>query len=529
MKKGMTPQLDHKWWSKNKPTFLGKTGLGDALKDYAIAVDKFEHEAARKALVQVGKAVGVATKKCSDRTQKTTKEVLGKYDTVIKKADDELKDRIAGEQKKAAAGSGSAPVPPQKIGKDVVVWKRDIGERVMKKVKLDWLNKVNGFTLEQKLNDDILDVFEKEGDYVTPQQIVDDSEKIGEAAVAAIVKDLNKIDALIKAKKVTDAKQVKGLLLNVFDSRMQAAELKLKALPEARWKKFKAQKKQYTKYKIKTGVKLTTGSIGILAGVGGLGLGVAAAAGAVPSMGGSLALAIPGLVAGLAATLRSCAAMTKQIVDISRSAEKVEKVLASDLDTLKKRYLDASKAKIVAGETATSTLKGILGTDAPFLATIPKCNDNIALLKNKSAGLAVAMRKLSKSIMKALKEAEDLEAKLKGIKAAKVRKAYDKLIKTRAALSKALDKCVDTGARITNLEKNLPKLEQMMRALNDKNAAFNKIFDKVFPVVVGLTLTATSAGTGFADSSSVADFVSTSVGLVADISLEAADFAQDAA
>ncbi|MEX0351309.1 MAG: hypothetical protein AB3N15_17950, partial [Paracoccaceae bacterium] len=277
MKKGMTPQLDYKWWSKNKPNFLGKTGLGDALKDYAIAMDKFDYDGARKALVMVKKKVEVATKKCSDRTQKTTKDVLSKYDPVIKKADDDLKKKIADEQKKAAAAP--AAVPAQKMGKDVVIWKRDIGKEVFKKIKLQWIDGIDGFLLEQKLNDDILDVFEKEGDYVTPQQIVDDSEAIGQMVITEIVKDLKQIDGLIQSGKLTDTKKVEAALLKVLKSKMDVAKGKLEKLPEARWKKFKAQKKQYTKYKIKTGVKLTTGTFGIVAGLGGLGLGVAAAAG----------------------------------------------------------------------------------------------------------------------------------------------------------------------------------------------------------------------------------------------------------
>lgn len=523
MKKGMTPQLDYKWWSKNKPNFLGKTGLGDALKDYAIAMDKFDYDGARKALVMVKKKVEVATKKCSDRTQKTTKDVLSKYDPVIKKADDDLKKKIADEQKKAAAAP--AAVPAQKMGKDVVIWKRDIGKEVFKKIKLQWIDGIDGFLLEQKLNDDILDVFEKEGDYVTPQQIVDDSEAIGQMVITEIVKDLKQIDGLIQSGKLTDTKKVEAALLKVLKSKMDVAKGKLEKLPEARWKKFKAQKKQYTKYKIKTGVKLTTGTFGIVAGLGGLGLGVAAAAGAVPTMGGSLALAIPGLIAGLTGTLRSCAAMTRQLVDLNRSAEKVEKVLKSDLDTLQTRYKNAVKK--VAAETGATTLKGLLGTDAPFLATIPKCSDNIELLGNKTAGIAVASRKLSKSILKAMKETESLEKQLKGIKTAKVRKAYDKLVKTRSALSKALDKCSDLGARMTKLEKSIPKLKQMVKALEDKNTDFNKYFDKVFPTVVSLALTGVGFGTGAADSSSVADWVSTGVGLVVDLGLEAADFAAE--
>ena len=55
----------------------------------------------------------------------------------------------------------------------------------------------------------------------------------------------------------------------------------------------------------------------------------------------------------------------------------------------------------------------------------------------------------------------------------------------------------------------------------------NKIFDKVFPTVVGGVLMLTGAGTGFADASSAADLVTTSLGLATDVGLEVADFVTD--
>ena len=42
MKKGATPELDSKWWSKNKAKTMKKSGLGAELKSYEVLKAKAE-------------------------------------------------------------------------------------------------------------------------------------------------------------------------------------------------------------------------------------------------------------------------------------------------------------------------------------------------------------------------------------------------------------------------------------------------------------------------------------------------------
>jgi len=240
-------------------------------------------------------------------------------------------------------------------------------------------------------------------------------------------------------------------------------------------------------------------------------------AGSVATGGASLILGIVGLVRGIAA-------LAKQIQDAARDAEKVEKVLKGDLDTLLKRYQDAQgKAKKGvqgASEVTASVLKGILGTDTPFLATLPKCGSNYDLWDNKVAGLSVAGRKLSAQIVKGLTACDKLDKMLKGSTDKDVRKIYTKLQKARASLDKSLTNCTNMMSRVSNAEKNMPKLKRMLDALSAQNPKYADIFEKVFPVVVNLTLAGANAGVGFKEASSLLETLNTSLGLFNDLASE---------
>lgn len=518
MKPTLTPELSQAWWSKHKPKLAKKTGLGKALKDYEIAADQMDWDDVLKKLSEVKRKIADAVIVFKGKNDDVV-TVLKKYPKIILAEENRAKKQKAEAEERAQGASA----PTQKVGKDVVIWKRDLGVEVMKKTKPDWLGSMKGFELEQKLNDDILDVFEEEGDLVTPARIAEDSEKLCKAAVAELATFINKMDAAIKAEKLTDPEKAKTMLVTAAKKTMEGAAAKIEKLPEAHWKKFVAQKKAYKSYRIKSGCKIGLGVFGVVAGTGGLILGVAATAGAVPSMGGTLALGIAGSVAGFLALCRSCTALARDISTVSKSAEKTQKDLAKDLKTLRDRYENASKAQVGSSEMGASTIKGLLGTDAPWLASISKCNDGHTALEGKTGGLAVAQRKLSKAILDALKEADTIEKALKKETDKAARKLFDKLVKARTALSKALEKCSDLGGRLGKIEDNLPKLSAMLRALNDQNPKYAQIFDKVFPLVVSGILIVASAGTGFADSGSAVEFAVTGGSLGIDVATEIAD------
>ena len=504
MKAGATPELDSKWWSKNKAFTLKKTGIGEALRNYEVARAKEDDELVLKRLSELKRAIANGVKKADAKKHAETIAALKKMPKLI-----EEQIKLANTRMKNDAEAAKNPAPAkQKMGKDVVIWSIDVGVEVQKKFKPAWLESFKGYKMGLKLNDDILKVLEDEGDYVTPAFMVEDAQKVGADVVDAIVAAARKVDATKGPPQKID--KLRADFVTYAEGLIKAQSRKLPKIPQERWNKFVKRNQQYKDYKIKAGLELTIGVLGT----------AGAAAGIVGSGGAGLVLGIVGLV-------RSTAAVVKQIYDLALDADKVGKDLQKDCDQLKARYLnaqgEAKKGAQAAGEVTGTVLKSILGTDAPFLATIPKAQANYELWDNKIAGVTIAGREASKQITKAMKACEAVEKKIKGAEGKEAQKVYKNLVKLRAELTKALDKTSDLMAKVSRFEKNGPGLEKVLKALDNQNSDFAKIFDKVLPAAVNLTLSGASAGVGFKEAKTALDTFNTALGLTNDIMSEGKD------
>lgn len=541
VKANAMPELNAKWWSKNKAKTMKKSGLGKALKNFEVAEDMMDYDRMLKALSEVKKKLVVALKACNPRIHADTIAGIKKYPAIIQKRETGVKAK----KKEAKARAAIPVVPKQKVGKSIVIWKKDIGREVLKEYKPAWVKDLKGYELSLTLNNDLLDILEKEGDYVTPQQMVDDANDHTKRIVNKLVVEIIKIEDAAGAIN-TPAKLKKALgYFHKQAKNIIAKEEKLfKRIPDERWKKFVKRRTQYKFYKVKTGFNITLGTLGVVGGTIGV---VGGAVGTVASSGAALGIGISSMVLGVTTTLRGVAALTSQVLDLSKHAEKVEKALAKDLNTLTKRYQNAQgqakKSRQVVTEMGGSVLKSILSTDPPFLATLPKCDKNFGLWQNKVGGLAVGARKLSKAISKGIVQCDKLEKSLKKVSDKKARKLLDKLRKARKTLDKALNNCSDLMGRVTQADKNAPKLKKVLDGLNGKSPKYVAIFDKYLPIFVNLTLTISGAGLGFAGAGVAAgaaksvtdtvqvvlDSVNTGLGLVNDVGSEVKDLLQDEA
>ena len=108
---------------------------------------------------------------------------------------------------------------------------------------------------------------------------------------------------------------------------------------------------------------------------------------------------------------------------------------------------------------------------------------------------------------KAIKKAENKEAQ----------KIYKTLVDMRKKLDDALNKTSDLMAKVRKFEKNGPALEKTLKALDNQNSDFAKIFDKVFPVVVNLTLSGAGAGVGIKEAKTTLETFNSALGLANDI------------
>jgi hypothetical protein len=500
MKKGAVPELSHKWWSKNKGVTVPSTGLGDALKDYEIEKNKssMDYEIMLARLDTVETVAAKAITKCNKTLHAETIEALKKYPGVIKTERAWINKNYEAYKKKFEDEvSGKTPV--QKMGGPVVIFERNLGEQVTKKVgKLKNINFKLGIKIKLTLNDDILDLMEK-------AQTSSDAAFMAEEAnnrCQKLIDDISKllVDADSKLEKLDEAAGDKLLdkVESGISTMIQVAETEIAKIPKTVWNEFVKREKQYKDYKIKAGLDMT---IQVLTVTGGA---VATGVSAAGTFGASA-------VIGVVALVRDCAKLAKMIYDLAIEAETVQKNLQKDINTLEEAY--QSKVRNVTQEMVGTVLKSILTIDTPFYATLPKCNTNLELFDNKVAGLETNGRAYSRDVTKALKKCEELEKRLGEMEDKKARKAYDKLVAARKSLDKSLNDCSDMMGRVRKTKPGIVAMGAALKALNDENPKFNKIFDKVLPAAVGIALGGASGGTGFKEASSMLETVNTGVNL----------------
>jgi hypothetical protein len=496
MKKGEIPQFNEAWWKKARPLLFTDPGLDKKLKDYEVAEDQFAYEKMLKSLGDIREMAKTIVGKCKDAD---TVEAMKKYPNLISTKENEIKKKISEAKLKE---SENKPVP-QKIGGSVVIWKRDVAEEVKKKYPVKWLD-FKGCIVQLKLNDDILDVLEKEGDHATPAFMVDDANELCEKVVDELIaKAKLQEPALKKGKKPEEAsaelgKEVKTLVTNLG--------INVSKIPAARWNKFVAQKKQYKEYKIQSAQSVVLGTLGVIAS----GLSIAAA---VPTGGATLAL---GIVGGV----RSTAALLKTGSNLWKEAETVQNGLVADIGKLKLAYLDGmEKAKKTVGlqEIGAGILKGILGTHPPFIATVPKCQEDYKLWDNKVAHLVVNNRATSKEALALLDKITQLEKVMANAKSKDAGKILDKIRKLRKVVNDGLEKASTLGGRVSQAEKMMPMLKEALDMLAETVPKYAEIFNKIFPAIVNLALAGADAGVGFKEATNALDYYNTAQGLANDL------------
>lgn len=518
MKKNAIPELDSKWWSKNKAKTMKKSGLGAELKAFEVTRAKAEvagpdpkevAQAWMKALQQLKKVkakLPVALKACNEKMHAETIAAIKKYPKVIQAEETRISGLVKDYAARAKAPAAAA-APKQKKGRPGKIWGRNVWTEFNKAYKADWLQGAKGGDLELVLNSDILDVLEAEGDYVTPQQMVDDANALFKKMLGEIVETAKKIDAATGKRTPQEVTKLREQFPRIVERHIASYKADFEKIPKVRWAKFQARKKAYKDYQIETGLKMTRSVLE----VAGAGVGIVGTGGA-------------GLVLGIIGLVRSVAALAKEIHNAAQEAETVGNGLVKDLNTLNTRYRDAQgKAKKSQGaqEMGGTVLKSILGVDPPFLATLPKADANYKLWGNKLDGLAVRARKASADIMKGIAACEKLEARIKGAQDKKAQKIYQQMKKARQGLSSTLDAVSDLMTRVNAGDKARPEVKKLLDGLQASNPKYADVFDRVFPTLVNLGLAGAGAGVAYADSSAkVLDHVATTVGLVKDVASE---------
>jgi hypothetical protein len=477
------PQLDQKWWDKNKGKLIVKeTGLGKLLLAYELAEEKRDRDQQLHALGEIQKAIPGVVKLCA--IDKDTVTVLNKFPHLI----DETKKEVLKKQaeEKAAAAKKPLPVPPQKASKPlpeppkgpakmVVLWSGDFGNLV--KGRVPWLQ-MKGYKIEVKASEFMLDVMEKEAGS-SPLNLLHGTI---EHTCTQFAEAFAHAAENIAGDKKSSFPELQKKAQDLFQSFHPKLQKELEAIPMDRFNKVVTDKAIWKAYKMEVGVDIAIGTLQIVAGA----LAIAAA---VPTMGATLPLAV-------LATARGIYGTTTKVVAVLRTVESDQAELRDSIHALVKIYLDQEQTDVWRArvqEGGAAVLKGLLGGHAPFIESVDKCNGIYKRWKPKVSELRLDHANGLNGTNQLLKETEELMHQVEKSKGPEAVKTFGKVKVLRQTVNKNLEFTSDLGARIVKAESFEKQFEANMTELNSANPNYMKLFTQLFPAAVSIGL---AAGTG---------------------------------
>jgi hypothetical protein len=495
MKSSDVPQLDQKWWNKNKGVLVIESEFGKALGVFEVAQDQMDYAKQLTALDEITKKLPAMLKVAAK--DKDTLTVANKYAALIKKTKDEVVVKshetkalpvkpgvkpLPTPPVKPGAGTGTAPVttaPKQNVGGPELLWHKDFADEVAG--RLPWL-KMKGFMVELKVNSDVLDLLAKKDGGATAGLMIKDAQdilkKYADQYVHALeglhkAGDRSPINIPELTKKAQDA--YKALQPKLVEE--------IKAVPGVRFAKFKADKPMWREYQIKVGVDIGIGTLQVLGGI-------AATAAAAPTHGATLGLAVVGLARGLYKT-------TTTIAMAVRSVESIQKELVSSIANLTKAYLSEKQkatTRMKVQEIGAAILAGLLGADPLFVESLPKCNKAYAAWEPGVAHLRINHGEALKEVTDLMEKTNELEKEMQKSKSPEAVKIFAKIKSIREEITKELNHVHTLGGRIGKAEEVEPHLKEALEELNKANPNYVKVFTVLFPAAVSVGLAAGSAG-----------------------------------
>lgn len=344
------------------------------------------------------------------------------------------------------------------------------------------------FAIEIDVDKAIIKSIEK--DPLLQSIMVDKAGEIYEDLVSRIGKNLQATDkGAVTLKDAGQTEKLEKLITvvnkGIEEARKIAVDRAQKEVLKA-WDELVKARKEYTKYKIKIGVKITTGLAGLAVSIGLL-------AGGVVSFGAS---SIPGIVG----MVKSTAAIGAQIVSASQEIETAQKRLDGNLKTIEQRFVNAKGEFTKKGksqEAGAALLEQFLGTSGPFavVASIKGAVDDLGTIKSKFGGLKVNSHDAAKnlhSILEKLGEARkkffaevDKQVKKDGSsKAAADRKEIEKRLDLvldpfTAKVDAALRAVIEYQSRYKTAEPRITVAEKRVAELAKLKGKGWKVFENV--------------------------------------------------
>jgi hypothetical protein len=296
-------------------------------------------------------------------------------------------------------------------------------------------------------------------DPLLQQKMVDAGQKVIRQAAEKLAKDLQMYDtdaqtAVKKSGKAETAKLfADGFKKHLERKGHEAGDNAGKAAEQV-WKDLCKTKKDYSKYKWKTGFKIT--------------LGIVAAGGTiVGAVGSGLTGNVLGLVGSIAGTLKATSQTIQTIRGALKDASQIYVVMRKDLEVILNQYEEfdkttTSKAKKTGQEVAAEFLDKFLTIQ---VKSLKKVESQLDLFRNKLKGIDVEAHKVSESLNKALLDWKKLDALLKTAPPALHAKVDKQLALLEVQIYEAITKIGKLMEEVNHGAENSKKIEKVITEL----------------------------------------------------------------
>jgi len=309
-------------------------------------------------------------------------------------------------------------------------------------------------TLEDKQVIDVVD-----NDPLLQQKMVDAGQEAIKATAEKLAKDLQTYDtdaqkAVAKSGKAETANLFADGFKKHLERKGHEAGDNASKAAEKVWKDLCKTKKDYAKYKWKTGFKITLGTVAVAGTI-------------IGAVGSGLTGNVVGVVGSIAGTLKAASATIQVIRAGLKEASQVYVTLRKELEAILDEYEEfdkttTAKAKKTGQEVAAQFFDKFLTLQ---IKSLKKVEDNLDLFRNKLKSIDLNAHKISEELNKALADWKKLDQLMKAAPQALKDKIDSKLVVLEVQIMEGITKIGELVKEVQEGIENSEKIDKVVTEL----------------------------------------------------------------
>lgn len=339
----------------------------------------------------------------------------------------------------------------------VTICELDLTKLILKKYKPEVITQIGPCKIKMALETkEIISVVDD--DPLLQQEMVDAGQDALEKAAKSIADQLKGFDldaqkTLKKTGLKTDALAFAQGFEQTYKDAADEAEEAARAGIQKVWKEYTKTHRDFTKYKLKIGAKVSLSAVGVGAAV----------AGAISS---AATANIPALVLSCVGGAKAVSVGLQTVATAMKSTATVYVELRSDILNLKSRYDEMSKMSVTAKEVFAKVVDKFTTVS---LTSVKKCEGDLNSFNSKLAGVKTHAHKASVDLNKLLLNAGKVSDAINGTGIEKlINKLKGELAKLEKGIDDTISKVEDLGSEVKRGKLSAVEMAGDLQALRQK-------------------------------------------------------------